>query len=227
VSQSDWPVAARRADEAGRLFFTEAEWATVEAATARIIPTDHAPGAREAMVVRFIDRFLSGIGYVYASPDGSGFLDMDGKDAEAWRERVADRAQRYREGIAELEALARERHGAGFAALAEDEQDAVLELLSGRPKPHPVRAREEDDRSGGGGPPPTNQPVNDEGLPFFDLLVFHTRQGFYADPAYGGNADHAGWRAIGYPGPASLAETIDGSYTTLAYLPDETNHEGP
>ena len=32
----------------------------------------------------------------------------------------------------------------------------------------------------------------------------HTRQGFYADPIYGGNRDRVGWRVIGFPGPASL-----------------------
>ena len=32
----------------------------------------------------------------------------------------------------------------------------------------------------------------------------HTRQGFYADPIYGGNRDRVGWQVIGFPGPASL-----------------------
>lgn len=36
-----------------------AAWATVEAATARLIPTDDLPGAREANVVGFIDRQLA------------------------------------------------------------------------------------------------------------------------------------------------------------------------
>jgi gluconate 2-dehydrogenase gamma chain len=230
MSQAEWRVAARSATEGEQpLFFTAAEWAVVEAATARIIPTDHDPGAREAKVVRFIDRFLSGIDYVYAAADGSGFLDMDGKDAEAWRLRVAERGQVYRRGIAALEALSRSRSGRGFAELGETEQDAVLEELSGRSKPKRVTPDADDDRSGGGGPPPTNQPVDDEGLGFFDLLVFHTRQGFYADPVYGGNADFIGWQVIGFPGPASLADTMDGTYTTVDYLPDAggTDQEGP
>jgi gluconate 2-dehydrogenase gamma chain len=222
MSQADWNVAPRRADDGDEpLFFTAAEWATVEAATARIIPTDRDPGAREARVVRFLDRFLSGTDYVYASADGSGFLDMDGREAEAWRDRVGDRRERYRQGIAELDALSRERAGRSFVELSEDDQDAVLERLSGRPKPRPVTPHADDDQSGGGGPPPTNQPVNDEGMGFFDMLVFHTRQGFYADPVYGGNAGRVGWQVIGFPGPDSLADTMDGSYTTVAYLPAE------
>jgi gluconate 2-dehydrogenase gamma chain len=80
VSQSQWPtvpISPRDSDE--KLFFTENEWDTVEAATARIIPTDHDPGAREADVVRFLDRFLSGTDFIYASARGDGFLKPSGR----------------------------------------------------------------------------------------------------------------------------------------------------
>ena len=36
---------------------------------------------------------------------------------------------------------------------------------------------------------------------FFDLVLSNTREGFLADPAYGGNRDMAGWKMIGFPGP--------------------------
>jgi gluconate 2-dehydrogenase gamma chain len=39
-------------------FFTEEQAIEVEEMSAQIIPTDHTPGAREARVVRFIDRIL-------------------------------------------------------------------------------------------------------------------------------------------------------------------------
>jgi gluconate 2-dehydrogenase gamma chain len=42
-------------------FFDVHQRATVEAAMARIIPTDHEPGAREAGTINFVDRYLSGI----------------------------------------------------------------------------------------------------------------------------------------------------------------------
>jgi len=35
---------------------------------------------------------------------------------------------------------------------------------------------------------------------FFKSLLKHTLQGFFADPAYGGNRDMVGWKLIGYPG---------------------------
>lgn len=35
---------------------------------------------------------------------------------------------------------------------------------------------------------------------FFDLVLRHTMQGFYADSAYGGNKDRISWKMIGYLG---------------------------
>src|SRR5947209_6326321 len=81
------------------LFFTRHEWATIEAATTRIYPSGGGVGAREAKVVRFNDRYLSGIQYVFASADGAGFLAIGGRDAEAWRERIGALQAAYREGV--------------------------------------------------------------------------------------------------------------------------------
>ena len=60
-------------------FFNPHQRATIEAAMARIIPTDDTPGAREAGCIDFLDRYLSGIGYIFAKPDGSGFETLEGK----------------------------------------------------------------------------------------------------------------------------------------------------
>jgi gluconate 2-dehydrogenase gamma chain len=35
---------------------------------------------------------------------------------------------------------------------------------------------------------------------FFAVVREHVVQGFFCDPAYGGNRDGAGWRAVGFPG---------------------------
>lgn len=35
---------------------------------------------------------------------------------------------------------------------------------------------------------------------FFQLLWQNTREGFYADPVYGGNRGMAGWKMVGFPG---------------------------
>jgi gluconate 2-dehydrogenase gamma chain len=220
VSQSQWPtvpISPRDSDE--KLFFTENEWDTVEAATARIIPTDHDPGAREADVVRFLDRFLSGTDFIYASARGDGFLKPSGKDAEAWESRIRHRQGVYREGIAAVDTLSKNKFNRDFVGLSETEQDEVLVETSGKPKPAPVQLSNDIKTNvGEGGPPPSNQPVNDQGMGFFEMLVTHTRQGFYADPVYGGNKNQIGWRVIGFDGPASLADTVDGTYTTVDYM---------
>ena len=69
-------------------FFDAHQRETIEAAMARIIPTDDTPGAREANTIAFLDRYLSGIDFVYAKPDGSGFAQLTGKRAAAWQKRI-------------------------------------------------------------------------------------------------------------------------------------------
>lgn len=219
--KSEWEISGGPVDPDSqeRLFFTEHEWATIEAASARIIPTDHDPGAREARVIVFIDRYLSGIDYVFAAADGSGFLKLSGKFADAWRARQWDMQQTYRQGIAELTALCHQHFGKTFAELSESDQDRALELLSGKPKPGPVSLETTEAAS------TFLQGTFDQGLPFFDALCLHTVQGFYSDPVYGGNKDQVGWKTIGFPGPASLRDTMDGTYTTTPYFLEEYRWE--
>ena len=69
-------------------FFNAQQRATIEAAMARIIPTDDQPGAREAGTIDFLDRYLSGLDFIYAKPDGSGFEKLQGKHADAWKRRI-------------------------------------------------------------------------------------------------------------------------------------------
>lgn len=175
--KADWEVVGSPIDPDSneRLFFTDHEWDTVEAATARIIPTDHDPGAREARVIVFIDRYLSGIDYIFAAADGSGFLKLTGKFADAWRARMHDMQQTYRDGIWQLDLLARQGFGREFKELDEAEQDRVLENLSGASKPVAVTLGKSEAVG------TFLQGVFDEGLPFFDAL----------------NRFHPGWKVLG------------------------------
>lgn len=218
MGQAEWvtvPISTR--DVEGPMFFTPHEWDTIEAASARIIPTDHHPGAREARVVRFIDRMLAGTQFIFPAADGNGFLRMEGREEEAWAERIQQRRAFYRNGVVQMDALARERAGVDFVELDDEAQDAVLEQLSGVERPGPFLVADEDE-AGLGGAPAGNQPVNEDFLEFFPLLVLNTRQGFYGDPVYGGNENRVGWGVIGFDGPPSLASTMDGSYTTRKYM---------
>jgi gluconate 2-dehydrogenase gamma chain len=83
-------------------FLTAEEAAEVEAITARIIPSNETPGAREAGVVYFIDRGLATFG--------------------------ADDQKTYREGLPELQARVSEMFPgtAKFSGLTAEQQDEVL-----------------------------------------------------------------------------------------------------
>lgn len=214
-------------DQAG--FLDAHQRATIEAAMARIIPTDEQPGAREAGTIEFLDRYLSGIGFIYAKPDGSGFEVLGGRRAEAWQTRIGILRAKYRDGVLDLDRRSRARFGAEFVGIGPEQQDQVLaEMERGEQEPattlSPAYAI--------GGPttsePALQQTSTEVELDFFPLLVAHTRQGFYADPIYGGNKDRAGWRVIGFPGPDSLMEVFTGRYSTLAWFAEgqENGHGG-
>jgi gluconate 2-dehydrogenase gamma chain len=208
VSKSQWGVGAGPIDleSTERLFFTEHEWETIEAATARIYPTDEDPGAREACVVFFIDRYIQGVDHIFATADGSAFLKIEGKMAESWRQRIDDMQNLYREGIKELDTLAQEHQGGLFKDLDDEQQDYVLELLAHGPRPERLVPGETDATGS------FLQAWNDDGLSFFDAMCLHTRMGMFGDPVYGGNRDRVGWKLADFPGPASLKDTMTGEY---------------
>jgi gluconate 2-dehydrogenase gamma chain len=196
------PVTADR-------FFDDHQRATVEAAMSRIIPTDETPGAREAGTIEFLDSYLAGLGRIYARPDGSGFEHLSGKRAEAWQQRIERIRTVYEVGIADLDARSRSGFGTEFATLDPSQQDAILGQLD---------PAVETDGDAGGEAPPLQQTKAEIDLDFFPLLCLHTRQGFYADPIYGGNRGRVGWETIGFPGPTSLAEVHSGRFSTLAWF---------
>jgi gluconate 2-dehydrogenase gamma chain len=209
-------------------FFTDDQRAVVAAMMARIIPSDDGPGATEAGTIDFIERYLSGVDYIYAKPDGSGFETLTGKKRDAWTARVEGVRQKYLAGIEEVERVSHSRFGKGFASLAGDPQDDVLRHLedqAGQPAA-------DGGRDGGGeGSVGTieielQMSRQDEEFDFFPLVVTHTRQGFYSDPVYGGNRDHVGWKSIGFPGPKSMAEVHSGQFSTLAWFAEDLNHPG-
>ena len=84
----------------------------------------------------------------------------------------------YRIGIEESRAACRTRAGREFHELAPAEQDAFQKAIE----------------SGDAQLPSIPSPV------FFETLLANTIEGFFADPAYGGNRDMVGWRMVGFPG---------------------------
>jgi gluconate 2-dehydrogenase gamma chain len=159
-------------------FFTAQEAAAVEALADRIIPPDpQTPGGKDAGCAVFIDRQLAGPygrrDGLYLSPPFQKGLKVQGPQGPSGP------AAQYRAALAALDTFCRSSHGGKvFAELPDADKDNVLGGLEhGKVKLDGV-----------------------DGQAFFDLLIDDMRQGFFADPIYGGNRDMAAWRMIGFPG---------------------------
>jgi gluconate 2-dehydrogenase gamma chain len=77
----------------------------------------------------------------------------------------------YRQGLAAVDRASRAKFGKRFAELAPEQQNEALIEV------------EENSRE------------------FFDLILAHTRQGFYGDPRHGGNRNRVSWKMVGLPFP--------------------------
>ena len=180
------------------LFFTAPEWAFVKAAVDRLIPADElGPGGLESGVAVFIDRQLDG-------PWGHGaYFYMQGPfqpDAspQLGYQLKYDPRDLYRGGIAGADQASRDARGEIFADLDPAQQDAFLTALQAGK----VTLK---------GPP---------SQAFFAQLLENTREGFFADPIYGGNRGMAGWRLIGFPGArADFTDWIDQAGVAYPYGP--------
>ncbi len=200
-------------------FFNPHQRATIEAAMARVIPTDDTPGAREAGCIDFLERTLSGLDYLFAKPDGSGFEVLKGRTARAWQTRLDIMRAKYVDGVRDLDARAERLGARDFANLDPKRQYEVLQAVERDANATPTSGTVSTGLAGPVSAEPALQQTSTEtDLDFLPLLVTHTRQGFYADPIYGGNRGRVGWDVIGFPGPASMKEVHDGTYTTLHYF---------
>ena len=165
---TNWPAALAAAQHAHNSaqsalpprfeFFTQDLATEVDAVTARIIPTDQTPGAREAGVVYFIDRALA----TFAKSD----------------------QKLYTEGIAELQARAREMFPSvkKLSVATAEQQDEIL------------RSLDKDSASVGRPFRPARSGQN-----FFETLRQHAIAGFLIDPDSDrrGNRGGVGWQLIG------------------------------
>ena len=141
-------VACGRSESPFR-FLSRAEARTLTAVCDQIIPPDEHPGASQVGAVDYIDRQLN-----------------------AFHKRF--RIQ-YRQGLRQLDEIARKRHGQAFSALSAADATELLQAIEAR------RVGTADDRN------------------FFAVCIRHTMEGFYGNPRHGGNRDHASWRMLGIP----------------------------
>ncbi len=89
----------------------------------------------------------------------------------------------YEIGLKALEFEAMTTVGEPFAALDHEAQDAILTCIekSETASPWPIDPAQ-----------------------FFQYLVTHVSEGYYADPGNGANLDKASWRMIGFPDRTGL-----------------------
>jgi gluconate 2-dehydrogenase gamma chain len=159
-------------------YFTPQEAATVEAFVDRLIPPDpETPGGKDCGCAVFIDRQLAGPygrneAYYMMGPFQQGTKQQGSQSALTI-------AQQYRKALAALDDACRSKYsGKGFADLSEADKDNVIAGL----EDGSLKLDGFDDQS------------------FFTLILTDTRNGFLADPIYGGNKDLAAWKMIGFPG---------------------------
>ncbi|MER5173516.1 gluconate 2-dehydrogenase subunit 3 family protein [Thioclava sp. GXIMD2076] len=184
----------------------ETDRKTVTAVFDRLIPADdNGPSASDAGCVDFLDAQLAG-------DYGSGkALYLQGPLRPENEEMLMGSPQfltspreRYETGLKALEAYAQANDNAAFHALSPDRID---EILSG------LEAGEID----------LGDDVN--GQAFFELMLQNAREGYLADPIYGGNKDMAGWKMIGFPGarydyrPYIDRHNEDLGLTTVSLIP--------
>ncbi|MFC0337779.1 gluconate 2-dehydrogenase subunit 3 family protein [Kushneria avicenniae] len=175
------------------MFFEDSQWQFILAATDRLIPRDeHGPGALEAHVPVFIDKELAGS---YGRADDwymEGPFHVDADEALGYQLPHTP-ADIYRLGIRATNDYCRQRFDRDFTALSRDDQETVLRALE---KGTPDFAR-----------------LGVQDLPsktFFSFLLQNTKEGFLADPIYGGNRHMVGWKLLGFTGArASFREWVD------------------
>jgi len=148
------PVAAlTAAAQAPQTALSTSQRQILDAFVDRLIPKDElGPGALEAGAANYIDRALA--------------------DA------LSGEKSSFTEGLASVDAFARQSQGATFPELSAEKRDAVLTALEAGEAPGFPNARA-----------------------FFGRVRRLTLEGMFGDPYYGGNKNFAGWDLIRYPGP--------------------------
>jgi gluconate 2-dehydrogenase gamma chain len=173
-------------------YFTADEYSFVLAACSRLIPSDgNGPGALETRVPVYIDLQLAGDFGNAADWYMEGPHDPAANPLLGYQTALTP-AQVYRAAIPAFQDWCRTTHGKAFEDLDPDTQDAAMTSLEKGEVSLPAEQRD-----------------------FFSLLLQNTKEGYFADPIYGGNHGMQAWTYIGFPGAR-------GAYTEWVSRFDET-----
>lgn len=169
------------------IFFNKDEWEFILSACDRLIPADgDGPGALETQVPIFIDLQLNGE-YGQAADWYMAGPHNPAAPASLGYQTPLTPAQIYQAAIPKVNEWCQQRYQAAFSALEPEQQDQVLVALQ-----------------------KAELGLSPELRDFFTILLQNTKEGYFADPMYGGNANMAAWKYIGFPGArASFKEWVD------------------
>ncbi|GKX50862.1 gluconate 2-dehydrogenase subunit 3 family protein [Budvicia aquatica] len=171
-------------------FFTTEEWAFIQSACDLLIPEDeYGAGAIKACVPEFIDRQMD-------TPYGRGELwymqgpfHPESAPEFGYQLKLAPR-NLYRLGISGCDKWCQQQFKKTFAELDKAQQVSVLKQLEGGK----IELGEVPSKT------------------FFSYLLANTKEGFFADPQYGGNRHMVGWKMVGFPGArADFMDWVDHS----------------
>jgi gluconate 2-dehydrogenase gamma chain len=191
AAQSDASGERRSADATTDVltYFTDDEARFMRSAVERLIPADDEwGGAEQAGVLYYIDRQLSSGYGAGAKLYLEGPWDPDAPAQFGYQLRYSP-AELYRVAIAEVrDAVKQHNGGKEFWDLGTEDMDAVLTALE-------------------------HAEMKLASVPsdvFFETLLANTIEGYFSDPAYGGNRGMVGWRMVGFPGAfAQYAALVD------------------
>lgn len=179
-------------------YFTAAEWAFINAAVERLIPDDgNGPGGVDAGVPVFLDKQMQ-LPYGHGAHwYMQGPFHPDTPPTLGYQLRQTPR-ELYRAGIALIDRAAMHAHKQPFALLDAARRDALLTQADQGHLPEDSLLA----------------------AAFFALLLRNTREGYFADPLYGGNRDMAAWKMVGFPGArADFTDFIDQQGRKYPYGP--------
>ncbi|MFF7708826.1 gluconate 2-dehydrogenase subunit 3 family protein [Pseudomonas sp. NPDC007930] len=166
--------------QGGLAFFSQHEFDTAGAIADRFIPADSLSiGGQEAGCATFIDRQLAGD---YGQGATLYRLGRFVKGTlEQGTQSALTPAERWRKGLVELDQYTQARFGKAFTQLSGDQQDATLKAFEA----NTVKV---------------SAAFDDGAKEIFEQWLANVREGFLADPLYGGNRGMASWKMLGFPG---------------------------
>lgn len=170
------PLAAPR--QGGLAYFTQAEFDTAGAMADRLIPADDLSiGGKEAGCAVFVDRQMAGDYGKGATMYRLGRF-VKGTPEQGTQSPLTP-AERWRKGLAAIDSHCKNAFSKTFVQLEGAQQDDLLRAMES-------------------GKLDLGQDIETKEL--FEQILGNIREGFFADPIYGGNKNMASWKMIGFPG---------------------------